>query len=199
MTLFCFKTHICSTHTLTHKVNTPLSEWNVFFLVVFLLLFECKIKLAWCNMSCTNLCLYENSNESSYCFICRLVSSYADKPSSSHWLIVPAIGILELSNVLVMFCLCLLASPMTLDMTTISFRPDTSKLHWSPNVLVHLLSFIPLVMTPNTVLQGFIPIYKNGGWEDFLHLYCCCLQALPPFIDWPLLHFLCVKYISSHS
>lgn len=72
---------------------------------------------------------------------------------------------------------------------------DTSHLRWSTSGLAPLLSPVPAVVTPNTALQGSVPIYNGGG---FLLLYCCCLPALPPFIHWPLLYFLFVRQTSGH-
>lgn len=88
-------------------------------------------------------------------------------------------------------CLCL---PWPLTFYYLS-HTDTSHLHWSASGLAPLLSLIPAVVTPNTALQGSVPIYNGGG---FFLLYCCCLPALPPFIHWPLLYFLFVHWTSGH-
>lgn len=64
-------------------------------------------------------------------------------------------------------CLCL---PWPLIIYYLG-HADTSHLRWSASGLAPLLSSIPAIVTPNTPLQGSVPIY-NGGVSS------CCIVAV---------------------
>lgn len=89
----------------------------------------------------------------------------------------------------------LLTSPMTPGGSVISVTQTHHTCAGRPAALLPycLSSSRSWPRTPHCrVLFLFIP---RGG---FLLLCCCCLPALPPFSQWPLLHFLFVRPTSSH-
>ena len=58
---------------------------------------------------------------------------------------------------------------------------DTSHLRWSASGLAPLLSPVPAVVTPNTALQGSVPIY-NGGVSSSC-IVAVCQRFLLSFTD----------------
>ncbi len=157
----------------TNSMSKRFVVFNVNYISYFCVFYTCP----W--LFTTNT--YSNYNATDNCFAFRYSTWTIFRwAHSSYWLFIPDNGVLNhhaLRPCFVTACLCL---PWPLTFYYLS-HTDTSHLHWPASGLAPLLSPIPVVVTPNTALQGSVPIY-NGGVSSSC-IVAVCQHFLLSFTD----------------